>query len=122
MRSSGPAAGGGSLRWDDPVTVHGAQPSHKTSMIVAGGKRCFDFIVVSLRPIRAAMIEWAAVRRRSLHASLSVEDFGEAVSEVLDKSAETSTVRKSVRGPGKKTSQRDQVAFRQIKTPRSLQN
>ena len=37
-----------------------------------------------------------------MHASLSVEDFGEAVSEVLDKSVETSTVRKSVRGPGKK--------------------
>ena len=92
----GPAAGG-SLRWDDPTTVHGAQPSHNTSAIVAGGKRYFDIIAVSLRPIRAARIEWAAVRRRSLHASLSVEDFGEAVLGVLDKSAESSTVRKSVR-------------------------
>jgi hypothetical protein len=69
---------------------------------VAGGKRYFDIIVVSLRPIRAAMIEWAALRRRSLHASLSVEDFGEAVLGVLDKAAESSTLRKSLSGTARR--------------------
>jgi hypothetical protein len=82
MRSSGPAAGG-FLRWDDPATVQdanqGAQTSHNTSAIVAGGKRCFNIILVSLRGLSAAMIEGAAGGGGHCALALSVEDFWPAV-------------------------------------------